>query len=87
MSQQPPQMPCPKCQGSGCVELPPHMQSILKYLQEHGARTASQIHRDVPGMAGRTNVNNALNNLEGVGLVSRSCDRRDGYLWRAKERA
>jgi len=69
-------IPCPKCNGSGRVFLPCLLNAVRQRLR--GGRTAPELLDQFPGV-GVTALNNRLEKLRALGLVTR---KREGRAWR-----
>jgi len=63
---------CDKCQGAGKIQLPADLQSTLAAIRS-GLRTTKEIYRRDPNRKffGQTAVNNRLERLRALGLITR----------------
>lgn len=69
-------IPCSKCGGTGCVQLPPRMLHVLKMVGE-GHDTAPKLHAFEDDVT-ITAINNRLEDLRNLGLLAR---RKSGKTW------
>lgn len=79
----PPVMPCRKCGGSGVTPIPDWLTITLKAMPKGaGSVTALQLAATLEsiggGVVGATAVNNRLEKLRSIGLVTR---KRNGKFW------
>lgn len=72
-------MTCPRCRGAGTVELSPHLMVLLLWLRVNGRATVAQAHRALRLPSGVTAMNNRMEALRELGLVTRPT--KDGKAW------
>lgn len=70
-------MTCPRCGGSGEIELPLDLLEIFSKISKSGKATARALHADLTGITCSA-VNNKLERLRKAGFVTRQ---RDGRAW------
>ena len=76
-------MPCPKCAGTGRVDLTEALRAVLDFVRESGGCSAAQVHAALnparsPYRFHPTAFNNRLEELRAAGLVERE---RFGKSW------
>lgn len=74
-----PTIECPTCGGSGRAPLPDALQETLNVLPRRGQFTAAEIHAKIPGKVEVTAINNRLESLRALSLLTRE---RFGKFWK-----
>ena len=72
-----PEIPCPHCEGTGEIEMPPELSDTLRCVDKHGS-TAEAIALRLPDEVGVTAISNRLLKLHQLELVTRI---KSGRYW------
>jgi len=76
-------IPCSRCNGTGCVDLPPELTETLNALREHGALTSSELCTVLSNHPTIQAIINRLTDLRRLGLVARHWVSKRKFIYEA----